>query len=80
MRPLNSFEVAGRVPRSDPPPPAPVPPRAFAQFAAAMKRGQNVSGLRVKQVQIDDPQNAAKHSGWRKTTNRSVAQAISESQ
>jgi hypothetical protein len=54
-----------------------------SQFAAAMKRGQKVSGLKVqtrKQVQIDDPQNAAKHSGWRKTTNRSVAQAISESQ
>jgi hypothetical protein len=48
-----------------------------------MKRGQKVSDLKVKerkQVKIDDHQSAARDSGWRKTTNRSAAQAIAESQ
>jgi hypothetical protein len=84
--PICTFDPDSSRPLVRPPPflSLAVPPASpHPQFAAAMKRGQKVSDLKVKerkQVKIDDHQSAARDSGWRKTTNRSAAQAIAESQ
>ena len=53
-----------------------------AQFAAAMKRDANVSGLTVQPRKHAQQGNASvqRDTAWRKTSNRTAEQAIYESQ